>query len=282
MPLYDDYENPPRAADIPLTPENEALRVEVLHGIEAAITSEVAHTFEETDTTERTGIFALPHLTYLVRAAIFKVDGVPSSPDDETPAEPLMQVAVQATVHQLDKEKATDITPEEAAQLGFVWPDSLSLSLIDYTSGNLHNWNFLWQPGLFPPSFDFGGSTRGFYKDRAAQAVNPVLEAAGIALPENALDGPAVNQEGLDRVAEFRAINEVLNHGSADIAATQRLTGILAARETTELLTVDPQVMRNSMPHFRNLIGQALASPSFRDMLAWQQYWDQRIASEGK
>jgi len=125
MSYHDSYPEPPRAENIPLTPENEALRLSILSGLESAISSDFAHTFEVTDTSDRKedDWFRLPYPKFLARAAIMKLNGFDAPTDQaatDTETDPLFSIAIEARAHQLDIEKATDMTPEEVEELGFV------------------------------------------------------------------------------------------------------------------------------------------------------------------
>jgi len=119
----------------------------------------------------------------------------------------------------------------------------------------------------------FTGGMRGFKKTEDEPSEDVVEAALRI---QKGGDGVYITQGGLEQVAEFRAINEVLQNGTADMEATKKLVEAIMINPGTELVTVNPMAIRSSLPYFRKLIGTALASPKFRDMLAWQQYWDER------
>ncbi len=280
MSFYEDEPQHPRAQDIQLTQENEVLRTEFLKGVERAITSDFAHTFEVTDTSDRSGWLALPGPKYLSRAVIMKLDGLSSELADGNEGNevlpPLFNVVIEVSGHQLDKDRATDITPQEAEDLDFVWPDGLKITLIDHTYSNVSAWSYCWQPAMRPAEFDFTGYKTGFEVNIEDTPKTPVLAAMGIKI--GGLDGLGITEDGFDRLTDFRIINQILQSGSPDLEGTRKLVEILQTSESAELLTIEPRVIRNSMPYFKRLIATAIDTPKFRDMLAWRQYWDQKTA----
>lgn len=266
----------PRSQDIPLTAENEELREDIIIGLGQVLTGDGALTVEVTDDRDEKDFFRLPQAKYLSRVAFLRVNGVPASAPEDAVAAPYL-LAIELSGHLLDEESATEKSAEEIEEVGFAWPDGLSMTLLTPENGNIENWMWTYQPGA-GGIFDFTGSKSGFKKSET-----PSQDVIGTAYSiERGLNsGTGITDDGLDRVAPFRIMKTILNEGRTDADTAQALRSRSAENSNIKVLPFDSEAAIKAEPYLERILHGCLSGTDFRNMLAWQQYWVDRDLEAG-
>jgi len=258
----------PRSQDIMLTEENSKLMLELLSGLEQAITGDEAITVEISDTRNESGWFKLPQAKYLSRVAFLSINGLPASGHEDVVAAPYL-LAIELSGHLLDENGAETKKPEEIDEVGFDWPDGLSMTLLTPVFSNVETWSWTFQPrGNY--GFDFTGRKSG-YKLSNTPSTDTIGTAYSLERGINSDVG--ITEDNLDRLAPFRIINTILKHGKTDVSTTEAFMGDIAKNGNIKVVPSNTNAAEKSVPYFNRILEGVLNSPHFRDMLAWQQYW---------
>lgn len=263
---------PSSGFEITLSAENEEMSKSLLDGLRSVLRSDFIDIYEIVDKDRESGLFKLPKERYLAKVVFMKLALADIDSESLTESDPDFQVAVITKAHGLSVNDALE-RKQSDEDPSFVWPDNIQAHLLDNQLNNLASWSLSFQPGL-GNEFDFTGSRRGFIRNK--QSNEGIVDQA-YAIDSTWDSGAGVDKNGLSPMGEFRALEMTLKRGRLDKIAAETLR--VASQNSLELnwLSDNPDVVRGSVPYFNILSEAALQfTPEYRNMIAWQQYCDER------
>jgi hypothetical protein len=243
----------------PLSEENSRLLDDYRHGIRESLLSDYAHTVEAREEPARGTIFRLPYPKYLKRMVF--VNGSNR-----------FQVAITLNAHLLDEEKAEVISEQESGGLSPVWPDGVSIFLLDNEAENLIIQRLQYDPQS--GKGDLSSTKMGFARNYDPGYAYHGIEWGVYKLRTGLDEDTRITEDNLDRLGEYRVINSILQRGRLDKSADERFTELVEGDIAAKLLDRNMKVLINSAPYFNNILDRCIDRSVIESHFIWQQYWD--------
>ena len=273
MSRFADYDGPRSGAEITLSGANKVLMADFVAGIDKALFSpdNAAITVQGTGDTDK-GIYSLPQPNYLARLAFLRLENAHTDRKDRP-----FKLAVMITAHLVDVNQAISMPEDEIKRHPYGWPDGIRTSLLDLELQNIHHESICFQPNLgVDGEFDVADSASGF-KPSSKPSDDIVNSAYGIT---TGLGAGGITNGGLfSHLEPYKVTVDVLQRGEHDPEATDTLDEATLLNDGIRILPEDSTAAERSRPYLYAMFRAAVATPSLRDMIAWQQYWYERSDS---
>lgn len=264
MGYYSNESHYPKPEDLPLTPENEFLREQLVEGFETALSADTTHTFEVADNSNECS--NLCREKYLTRVAFLKINGFSEKVADIDDTAPL-RVAVELQACLLDGDVAVQQTPDTIDGVGFVWREGVKAILLDEQYTNLTSWTFFFLPeagGVFGCT-----SLKTGYTATKTPDDNIINQTYGIDASWER--GAHSTEDGLSVLDSLRIMSVILNEAIVDTETTEVFLGIVANSSTRSLVLNGSPTHVNSRQYMDGLLHAATTAPGLRNILALHQ-----------
>lgn len=267
--MVGDFANYPAACDIELSQKNEIMLGDFKAGIKRLLTSEIVVTFETSVDSGSTPGFSVPEARSLGRVAFMKIDEL-AAETQEAASQPSLQLALLLNGHGLNADTLETLRPEESAKVGLVWPDGIQMAVVDRLHQNFWSWGMAWLPKS--SEVFMSGNKTGYTNGMSPEKQDKSLITSTYGINRGHGSGAYITEDGMSGFEELELVNAIIQNGTHDEVAEIAFLNQLEIRGG-KVLSGDHQIMTKSMPYFQKILYSCLQSPTFRDTLAWQQYW---------